>query len=155
MQCVVTGAAGRSIASARHGRRGTTMHELIISGGDLVDGTGAPVRHVRHLVASDGVIVAIDDAGRVLGVQFVSLGLIGELISKGELDCPIIVRSHGGRARSLITGEVLGLDLAHTLGLMRRIYNTSLHHLVLNEGRWELVSFNSVPHLSVAERTLV
>ena len=56
---------------------------------------------------------------------------------------------------SLITGEVLGLDLAHTLGLMRRIYNTSLHHLVLNEGRWELVSFNSVPHLSVAERTLV
>ncbi|MDR3669812.1 MAG: citrate lyase subunit alpha [Holophaga sp.] len=33
-------------------------------------------------------------------------GLIGELVSKGELDCPIIVRSHGGRARSLITGEV-------------------------------------------------
>jgi citrate lyase subunit alpha/citrate CoA-transferase len=33
-------------------------------------------------------------------------GLIGELASKGELDCPIIVRSHGGRARSLVTGEV-------------------------------------------------
>ena len=33
-------------------------------------------------------------------------GPIGEQISKGELDCPIIVRSHGGRARSLITGEV-------------------------------------------------
>jgi citrate lyase subunit alpha/citrate CoA-transferase len=33
-------------------------------------------------------------------------GLIGELVSKGELDCPIIVRSHGGRARALITGEV-------------------------------------------------
>ena len=33
-------------------------------------------------------------------------GPIGEAISKGELDCPIIVRSHGGRARSLITGEV-------------------------------------------------
>jgi len=33
-------------------------------------------------------------------------GLIGELASKGELDIPIVVRSHGGRARSLVTGEV-------------------------------------------------
>ena len=33
-------------------------------------------------------------------------GPIGELISRGELECPIIVRSHGGRARALITGEV-------------------------------------------------
>jgi len=33
-------------------------------------------------------------------------GPIGEMISKGELDCPVVVRSHGGRARSLITGEV-------------------------------------------------
>jgi len=33
-------------------------------------------------------------------------GLIGELVSKGELDCDIVVRSHGGRARSLVTGEV-------------------------------------------------
>jgi len=33
-------------------------------------------------------------------------GLIGELATKGELDIPIIVRSHGGRARSMMTGEV-------------------------------------------------
>jgi citrate lyase subunit alpha/citrate CoA-transferase len=33
-------------------------------------------------------------------------GLIGELVSKGELDCAIVVRSHGGRARALATGEV-------------------------------------------------
>jgi len=33
-------------------------------------------------------------------------GLIGELVSKGELKCDIVVRSHGGRARSLVTGEV-------------------------------------------------
>jgi citrate lyase subunit alpha / citrate CoA-transferase len=33
-------------------------------------------------------------------------GLIGELVSKGELDFPIVVRSHGGRARSLLTSEV-------------------------------------------------
>src|SRR6266545_647202 len=38
-------------------------------------------------------------------------GLIGELASKGELRCPITVRSHGGRARSIVTGEV-PIDLA-------------------------------------------
>ena len=33
-------------------------------------------------------------------------GLIGEMVSKGELDLPIVVRSHGGRARSIVAGEV-------------------------------------------------
>src|SRR5512139_236022 len=33
-------------------------------------------------------------------------GLIGELASKGEIDFPIVVRSHGGRARSLVTDEI-------------------------------------------------
>jgi citrate lyase subunit alpha/citrate CoA-transferase len=38
-------------------------------------------------------------------------GIIGELASKGELRCPITVRSHGGRARSIVTGQV-PIDLA-------------------------------------------
>jgi citrate lyase subunit alpha/citrate CoA-transferase len=38
-------------------------------------------------------------------------GLVGELASKGELRCPITVRSHGGRARAVVTGEV-PIDLA-------------------------------------------
>ncbi|MCF6183583.1 MAG: citrate lyase subunit alpha [Bacteroidales bacterium] len=33
-------------------------------------------------------------------------GTIGELVSKGELKCPVIVRTHGGRARSVISGQV-------------------------------------------------
>lgn len=56
---------------------------------------------------------------------------------------------------SMLTGHVLGLGLTQTLGLMRRIYNTSLHHLVLRDNKWELASFNTVPHLKAAERTLV
>jgi len=44
--------------------------------------------------------------GTITGLECGVNGLIGELISKGELDCPVIVRSHGGRARALITGEV-------------------------------------------------
>ena len=38
-------------------------------------------------------------------------GIIGELASKGELRCPITVRSHGGRARAVVAGEV-PIDLA-------------------------------------------
>lgn len=49
--------------------------------------------------------------GVITGLECGVNGPIGEAISKGELDCPIIVRSHGGRARALITGEVL-VDVA-------------------------------------------
>jgi citrate lyase subunit alpha/citrate CoA-transferase len=36
---------------------------------------------------------------------------VGELASRGEVDCPIVVRSHGGRARAVATGEVT-IDVA-------------------------------------------
>jgi citrate lyase subunit alpha/citrate CoA-transferase len=49
--------------------------------------------------------------GVITGLECGVNGLIGELISRGELLCPVTVRSHGGRARSLITGEV-AVDVA-------------------------------------------
>ena len=49
--------------------------------------------------------------GVITGFECGVNGLIGELISKGELDCPVTIRSHGGRARSLITGDV-SVDVA-------------------------------------------
>ena len=45
-------------------------------------------------------------SGVIAGFECGVNGLIGELASKGELECPIIVRSHGGRARSVIEGSV-------------------------------------------------
>ena len=57
-----------------------------------------------HIVHSE--LVPYIRKGTITGFECGVNGLIGELVSKGELDCPIIVRSHGGRARSLITGEV-------------------------------------------------
>ena len=51
-------------------------------------------------------IIPLIRKGVITGLECGVNGLIGELISRGELDCPVIVRSHGGRARSLITGEV-------------------------------------------------
>jgi broad specificity phosphatase PhoE len=56
---------------------------------------------------------------------------------------------------ALLTGEVLGLPQPKTLGLMRRIFNTSLHALVYDKNQWELQSFNQVPHLAASARTLV
>jgi citrate lyase subunit alpha/citrate CoA-transferase len=51
------------------------------------------------------IIPAIRE-GVITGLECGVNGLIGELCTKGELSCPIVVRSHGGRARALATGEV-------------------------------------------------
>jgi citrate lyase subunit alpha/citrate CoA-transferase len=45
-------------------------------------------------------------AGTITRLECGVNGLVGELATKGELDCPITVRSHGGRARAVVTGEV-------------------------------------------------
>lgn len=45
-------------------------------------------------------------SGVIAGFECGVNGLIGELASKGELDCPIVVRSHGGRARAIMEGSV-------------------------------------------------
>ncbi|AFM12334.1 histidine phosphatase family protein [Turneriella parva] len=68
--------------------------------------------------------------------------------------CKFLAVTSGGPI-SLLVGQVLGLDLARTLGLMRRIANTSIHHLIYEKGDWQVAGFNIVPHLSLSERTLV
>jgi citrate lyase subunit alpha/citrate CoA-transferase len=50
-------------------------------------------------------------AGTITRLECGVNGLVGELATKGELDCPITVRSHGGRARAVATGEV-SIDVA-------------------------------------------
>ena len=62
-----------------------------------------------HLVNAE--IIPYIQKGVITRLECGVNGLIGEMISKGELNCPITVRSHGGRARSLITGEV-AVDVA-------------------------------------------
>ncbi|MBJ6751805.1 citrate lyase subunit alpha [Geomonas anaerohicana] len=45
-------------------------------------------------------------SGVIAGFQCGVNGLIGEMATKGEIACPIVVRTHGGRARSVIEGSV-------------------------------------------------
>jgi len=131
--------ATRGLKRANPGERKVlpTLHEAIERAG-LRDGMTIATHH--HLRNGDDVLNHVVRVIENLGVRDVTIasssihpvhaelvetirngtisrlecgvnGLIGELASRGELDCPITVRSHGGRARSIVTGEV-PIDLA-------------------------------------------
>jgi citrate lyase subunit alpha / citrate CoA-transferase len=96
---------GMTIATHHHLRNGDLLFNLLIR---EIEAMG--IRDIT--VASSSVhnvnaeIIPQIRAGVVTKFETGVNGLIGELVSKGELDCPIVVRSHGGRARSLVTSEV-------------------------------------------------
>jgi citrate lyase subunit alpha/citrate CoA-transferase len=101
---------GMTIATHHHLRNGDDVLNHVVR---VLQNLG--VRDVT--VASSSVhpvhaplIDAIRD-GTVTGLECGVNGIVGELATKGELDCPIVVRSHGGRARAVVTGEV-AIDVA-------------------------------------------
>jgi citrate lyase subunit alpha / citrate CoA-transferase len=97
---------GMTIATHHHLRNGDVLLNLLVK---ELDALG--VRDVG--IASSSVhpvhaeLIPYIRKGVVTRIETGVNGLIGELVSKGELECPIVVRSHGGRARSLVTGEVV------------------------------------------------
>ncbi|MFC5570036.1 amidohydrolase family protein [Lysobacter yangpyeongensis] len=90
----------------------------------LVDGTGAPPREVRRLVARDGIIVAIDEDGRVPepepDARWLRIGLHGAWVMPGLIDTHVHVarfpdaRPHAEAIlRSAVRGGVTAVrDLA-------------------------------------------
>jgi citrate lyase subunit alpha/citrate CoA-transferase len=101
-------------AGARDGMT-ISMHHHLRNGDDVLNHV---VRVLQNLglrdvtIASSSIhpvhaemIEAMRD-GTIGRVECGVNGLIGELTSKGELKCPITVRSHGGRVRAVVTGEV-------------------------------------------------
>ncbi len=61
--------------------------------------------------ANDQIATYIED-GKVIGIQTSGIrGRIGEVVSKGKLKTPAIIRSHGGRPRAIEAGEV-HIDIA-------------------------------------------
>jgi citrate lyase subunit alpha/citrate CoA-transferase len=101
---------GMTIATHHHLRNGDDVLNHVLR---IVQNLG-----IRDLtIASSSIhpvhaplIDAIRD-GTVTRLECGVNGIVGELASKGELRCPIVVRSHGGRARAIATGEV-SIDLA-------------------------------------------
>jgi len=96
---------GMTIATHHHLRNGDDVLNHVVR---VVENLG--VRDVT--IASSSIhpvhaeIIESIRSGTVTRLECGVNGLIGELASRGELDCPITVRSHGGRARSIVTGEV-------------------------------------------------
>jgi len=96
---------GMTISTHHHLRNGDAVLNHVVR---VIDQLGLKDIKIAsssvHPVHAE-IIPAIRE-GVVTGLECGVNGLIGELCTKGELQCPITVRSHGGRARALATGEV-------------------------------------------------
>ncbi len=96
---------GMTIATHHHLRNGDYLLNHVVR---MIDHMG--LKDIK--IASSSVhpvhaeLVPLIRDGVVTGLECGVNGLIGELCSKGELTCPITVRSHGGRARAVSTGQV-------------------------------------------------
>lgn len=81
----------------------------------LVDGTGAPAREVKRLVARDGVIVAIDDDGTMPvaepDARWLRVGLAGAWVMPGLVDTHVHVARFPdtrAQAESILRGAARG-----------------------------------------------
>ncbi len=96
---------GMCIATHHHLRNGDALLNAVVR---EIDALG--IKDIRiasssvHPVHAD--LIPYIQKGVITGFECGVNGPIGELASKGELVSPIIVRSHGGRARSIISGDV-------------------------------------------------
>ena len=96
---------GMCIATHHHLRNGDLLLGEVVR---ELDALG--LRDIR--IASSSIhpvhaeLIPYIQKGVISGFECGVNGLIGEMVSKGELSCPIVVRTHGGRARSIISGEV-------------------------------------------------
>jgi citrate lyase subunit alpha/citrate CoA-transferase len=96
---------GMTIATHHHLRNGDLLLGLVVR---ELDALG--LRDIR--IASSSVhpvhaeIIPYIQKGVISAIECGVNGPIGEMVSKGELSCPVVVRTHGGRARAIISGQV-------------------------------------------------
>ncbi len=96
---------GMTISTHHHLRNGDALLAQVVR---EIDALG--LRDIR--IASSSIhpahaeIIPFIEKGVISALECGVNGLIGELVSRGELSCPITVRTHGGRARALISGEI-------------------------------------------------
>ncbi len=96
---------GMCIATHHHLRNGDALLNSVVR---ELDNMG--LRDIR--IASSSIhpvhaeLLPYIEKGVISAFECGVNGPIGEMISRGELDCPVVVRTHGGRARALISGEI-------------------------------------------------
>lgn len=97
---------GMTIATHHHLRNGDELLNRVVQ---EIDALG--IRDIA--IASSSIhqvhaaLIPYIQKGVITSFECGVNGLIGEMVSTGELHCPITVRTHGGRARSMMTGEVV------------------------------------------------
>jgi len=96
---------GMCIATHHHLRNGDLLLGALVR---ELDALG--LRDIR--IASSSVhpvhaeLIPYIEKGVISSFECGVNGPIGEMVSRGELRCPVTVRTHGGRARSVISGQV-------------------------------------------------
>lgn len=96
---------GMCIATHHHLRNGDALLAAVVK---ELDALG--LRDIK--IASSSIhpvhaeLIPYIHKGVIGGFECGVNGLIGEQVSQGELQCPIIVRTHGGRARAVMSGQV-------------------------------------------------
>jgi citrate lyase subunit alpha/citrate CoA-transferase len=101
---------GMTIATHHHLRNGDDVLNLVVRELERLGVRDVTIASSSIHPVHAEIIGAIRE-GVVTRLECGVNGLVGELASKGELRCPITVRTHGGRVRSIVTGEV-PIDLA-------------------------------------------
>ncbi|PLX86048.1 MAG: citrate lyase subunit alpha [Desulfuromonas sp.] len=96
---------GMTVATHHHLRNGDALLAALVREIDVLGirdiGIASSSIHPVH-----AELVPFIEKGTITRFECGVNGPIGEMASRGELSCPIVVRTHGGRARALITGEV-------------------------------------------------
>jgi citrate lyase subunit alpha/citrate CoA-transferase len=96
---------GMTIATHHHLRNGDALLNRLVAEIDAMGiGDIAIASSSVHPVHAE--LIPFIERGVIRAFECGVNGPIGELVSRGELGCPVTVRTHGGRARALISGEV-------------------------------------------------
>lgn len=96
---------GMCISTHHHLRNGDMLLNMVVRVIDSLNIRDITIASTSiHPVHAE--LIPYIKSGVIRGFECGVNGLIGEMASKGELTCPITVRTHGGRARAMIGGEV-------------------------------------------------
>jgi len=96
---------GMCISTHHHLRNGDMLLNMVVRVIDSLNIRDITIASTSiHPVHAE--LIPYIKSGVIRGFECGVNGLIGEMASKGEIACPITVRTHGGRARAMISGEV-------------------------------------------------
>lgn len=96
---------GMCIATHHHLRNGDLLLNSVVRELDALGLRGIRIASSSiHPVHAE--LIPYIEKGVISGFECGVNGLIGESVSRGDLHCPIVVRTHGGRARAVSSGQV-------------------------------------------------